>query len=174
MILLTGLGNPGKQYEKNRHNIGFLFIDFIAEKFETKFKKDFDSEIAEVQYEGKKILLQKPLTFMNDSGKAVSKVKNFYKIPSENIYICFDDLDIVSGEFKLQFTKYPKAHNGVNDILHQLTTDKINFVRFGVENRPKENFYLKPNEFVLSDIDFDYKKVFENAYKELIGKITPT
>ncbi|KKS63261.1 MAG: Peptidyl-tRNA hydrolase [Candidatus Collierbacteria bacterium GW2011_GWD2_42_50] len=98
MYLIVGLGNPGENYEKTRHNAGFLFINKLAGK--DKFEVDRKQE-AEVMKRGKLILV-KPFTFMNDSGRSVRKIMDFYKLSVENVVVVHDDLDIAFGEFKIQ------------------------------------------------------------------------
>ena len=119
MKLITGLGNPGPEYDKTRHNVGFMFLDYLSSTHNAKpfqSHKKCESECTEIESAGKKYLLQKPLTFMNDSGRAVKKCMDFYKIAQSDIFIVHDDLDIQLGSFKIQMAKGPKVHNGVNSI----------------------------------------------------------
>lgn len=134
MKLIVGLGNPGEKYEKNRHNVGFVVVDELgvklkADKFE--FSKKFNSEI----YQTKEYILAKPQTFMNQSGKAVAALINFYKIPLTDVYIIHDDLDIDLGKYKIQHGKGPQVHNGLRSVEAELGSDQFWNVRIGVENR---------------------------------------
>lgn len=135
MKLIVGLGNPGDKYSENRHNVGFMVVDFLKDKLgdELKFQmnKKFNAELAST----KEYILVKPQTFMNDSGRAVSSICRFYKIKYEDLYIVHDDLDIPLGSFKIQFGKGPKVHNGLLSVEQDLGTDQFWNIRVGVENR---------------------------------------
>lgn len=165
MKLIVGLGNPGKEYENTRHNAGFRFIDYVARKLDLNFTNKFSSLFAETHgADGEKIILIKPQTYMNASGRAVVETIQFYKLKPEDVYIAFDDLDIKLGEFKLQKGKYPKIHNGVNDILNKTKTEQFNFIRIGVENRsPIEKDFLSGSDYVLKKFDYDLSHIFENV-----------
>jgi len=128
MKLITGLGNPGRKYLETRHNVGFLFVDTLREKFLyqkdlniTEWEEDnmFNSELCFLK-EGSRIIaiLQKPLTYMNKSGEAVAKVLRKFEIEDldENFVLIHDDLDIPLGKFKIQLGKSPQGHNGVKNI----------------------------------------------------------
>lgn len=140
MKLLVGLGNPGKQYEQTRHNVGFMFLDMfggsdVAWKEEAKF---FGS-VATKDVNGEKVVLLKPQTYMNDSGRAAGAVARFYSIAAENIIVVHDDLDIVFGSYKVQMGRGPKVHNGLISIEQHLKTTDFVRVRIGVDGRNPEN-----------------------------------
>jgi PTH1 family peptidyl-tRNA hydrolase len=155
MKLIVGLGNPGDKYKLNRHNVGFLFANYLLEalnmrletshfevnKVSFKHDKYLLSEIARIPATNKlpELLLAKPLTFMNKSGEAVRKIVNHYKIqPSQSLIVIHDDLDIPFGKFKIQ-NQGPKQHNGLTDIQNKLQTMDFLRVRIGVDARPAEN-----------------------------------
>lgn len=168
MKLFVGLGNPGKEYENTRHNIGASLIDFLVNKLGLSYQEKFRSLYTDTQIKGEKAIFLKPQTFMNTSGSAVIEAAKFYKIEPENIFIAFDDLDIVQGEYKIQLSKYPKVHNGVNDIIQKLGTDKINFIRIGVDGRSKiERDFISGADYVLSKSNFDFKNIFDEISKNL-------
>ncbi|MCB9979707.1 MAG: peptidyl-tRNA hydrolase [Rhodospirillales bacterium] len=103
MILLVGLGNPGQKYEKNRHNIGFMAIDQIAQEHRApSFRNKFQSDMSEASLNGVKVILQKPLTFMNESGQAVQALSKFYKIPPSQIFVFHDELDLEPGKVRFK------------------------------------------------------------------------
>lgn len=133
MKCIVGLGNPGEKYQSNRHNAGFMVVDDLAKKLELNFNNNskFESEIAY----NDRVILVKPQTFMNDSGKAVAAVKRFYKIELNDLYIVHDDLDIPLGKYKIQHGKGPQVHNGLLSVEQLLGSDKFWNVRVGVENR---------------------------------------
>lgn len=118
MFLIVGLGNPGLNYAYTRHNVGFMFVDHIAYALGfPDYKSKFDSIYAEKMFENKaKVILQKPQTFMNLSGKAVSQIVSFFKIPTENVFVIHDDLDINPLDIKIKFGGGNGGHNGLRDI----------------------------------------------------------
>jgi PTH1 family peptidyl-tRNA hydrolase len=168
MKLFVGLGNPAKDYENTRHNVGASFVDFLVRKLGLSYQTKFRSLYADAQVDGEKVIFIKPQTFMNLSGDAVSEVVKFYKIEFSDIFIAFDDLDIKEGEYKIQLGKYPKVHNGVNDIIAKLGTSEINFIRIGIDGRnEEERKFMAGSDYVLSRLDFDFKGVFGEIEKKL-------
>lgn len=136
--LIIGLGNPGKKYENTRHNIGFLFVDALAEKLnasEFVYNKKLKAEIAESKIENLKfkILLAKPQIFINKSGEAVSALSKFYKIKPENILIVHDDIDILWSNFKFSFDRSSAGHKGVGSIIKTLKTKNFWRLRIGIQ-----------------------------------------
>ena len=124
MFVLTGLGNPGPQYSLNRHNVGFMVIDTIAHSYPfSPFKLKFNAFISEGKFGTHKVLLCKPITFMNRSGQALSPLMNFYKIPLENLYVVHDDLDLVFGRLKLKQGGGSGGHNGLTSLDQSLGKD---------------------------------------------------
>lgn len=156
MKLLVGLGNPGEKYLNTRHNVGFLFLDFVAKKAGKKdaftVNKKCDGEVCDVHVDNsqgtQKILLLKPHTFMNDSGRAVKKCMDFYKIALDDVIIIHDDLDIAFGQFKIQHAKGPKVHNGITSVESSIQSPEFLRIRIGVENRTEP---ISGSEYVLQD-----------------------
>lgn len=170
MKLFIGLGNPGKAYENTIHNVGAGFIDYIAKRKDLSFVKKFKGQFADFVIEDKKYLLLKPETYMNKSGDAVIEIVNFYKIGPENIYLVFDDLDITQGKYKIQKQKYPKTHNGVNDVIKKLGTDNINFVRIGADGRTRiEKDFISGADYVLQTTKFDFSPIYSEIFYKLIS-----
>lgn len=115
--LLVGLGNPGKEYEGNRHNIGFMAIDRIASDYRfAKSKKSFGGELIEGEIDGAKVFLLKPLTYMNLSGECVGKAARFYKIPAEKIIVLHDELDLPLAKLRVKMGGGNGGHNGLKSI----------------------------------------------------------
>lgn len=138
MKCIVGLGNPGEKYQNNRHNVGFMVVDEILRRAQDDLGFEgftlvgkFHADISK----SKNVILVKPVTFMNDSGVAVSAICQFYKIKYEDLYIIHDDLDIALGSYKIQHGKGPKVHNGLKSVEEKLGTEKFWNVRVGVENR---------------------------------------
>ncbi len=146
MYLIVGLGNPGKQYEKSRHNIGFVVVDkanfnfsrhsgipLAAGKFPTfKLNKKFKCQISKGDVGGEKLIIAKPQTFMNNSGEVVTAISHFYKIPTHHIIIVHDDLDLPLGEFKIQQNRGAAGHNGVQSVIDRLGTRDFIRIRIGI------------------------------------------
>ena len=131
--LIIGLGNPGDKYSKTRHNAGFWFIDALAEKYGASFKTEtkFSGELAKANIEGNAVWLLKPSTFMNRSGLAAHQVTQFYKIPTENVLVAYDELDLPVGTARLKKSGGHGGHNGLRDLHAQITKEYIR-LRLGI------------------------------------------
>lgn len=147
MKLIVGLGNPGNKYEQTRHNLGFIMIDKFALENNVKFKEKFNGLIGEVNIAGEKIILLKPQTFMNLSGKSVKQVLDFYKLTSDDVLVIYDDLDMDFGKIKIKIDSTAGGHNGMKDIINHLKTKKIFRIKFGILNEFKQD----TKDFVLSN-----------------------
>src|SRR4030042_5429142 len=142
MILIIGLGNPGEKYQNTRHNVGFRVLDEILknpqilsvnkEKLELAENKKFKAEMAEANLHGEKIILAKPLTFMNNSGSAVTGIANFYKIKPQNIWVISDDLDICQGLIRIRHGESSGGHKGLEDVISKLGDSNFARIRVGI------------------------------------------
>lgn len=137
MKLVIGLGNPGKEYDQTRHNIGFRVVDYISKEYGGVFDLDkkSNSEASEIKVNGKRAILAKPQTFVNKSGEAVNKLVKSLKFKVSDLIVIHDDLDIPFGKIKLSFGRSSAGHKGVESIIKALKTDKFNRVRFGTFNQ---------------------------------------
>lgn len=144
MKLIVGLGNPGKSYEKTRHNCGFMAIDFYATKNDLTFKNKFNGLYCEQLINNEKIILLKPQTFMNLSGECVYEFVNYYNIDLNDIIIIYDDVDFNVGSFKIKRGGSAAGHNGIKNIIQLLKTENINRIRIGISknNIPLEKYVL--------------------------------
>ncbi|NCN24389.1 MAG: aminoacyl-tRNA hydrolase [Candidatus Pacebacteria bacterium CG10_big_fil_rev_8_21_14_0_10_42_12] len=176
MQLIIGLGNPGKEYEETRHNIGFAAVDNIASKANKKFvlSKKLHSQLCRINSE---VFLVKPETFMNASGRAVQAVAAYYGVTNfENIYVAHDDLDLVIGTKKIQLGTGPKIHNGLSSIYENLGTKDFWHVRLGIDGRagdrliPSKNYVLQP--FAAAERPLIDKTISE-VTKELVARTMP-
>ena len=132
MYLIVGLGNPEEEYSKTRHNMGFDVLNKISENYNIPVeKKDFDGLIGSGMIEGQKVILLKPQTYMNDSGKSILQVKNFYKIEDENIIVIYDDIDLPEAVVKLRKKGGPGTHNGMRSVVSCLNSQNFPRVRIG-------------------------------------------
>lgn len=159
-FLLVGLGNPGTQYERNRHNVGFQVIDRIAEECSVVFNKkaDFFSEIASFKNNGRKVVLIKPQTFMNLSGRAVGIVKTFFKISSDKIFVFHDDIDLKFGQIKIKRGGGSAGHNGLKSIDGIIGNDYWR-IRIGVGRPEEKNFEIA--SYVLGNFSEEEEKIIE-------------
>lgn len=134
---IVGLGNPGKQYEETKHNIGFHVIDLLAEKYHidvTKFKNR--ALIGDGTINGRRVLLVKPQTFMNLSGESVREIVNFYKIPQERFVVIFDDTSLPCGTVRIREKGSHGGHNGIRNIIDRMGTDAFYRIKVGIGEKP--------------------------------------
>ncbi len=132
MYLIVGLGNPEPMYSKTRHNMGFDVINKIAKEYKIEItKKNFEGLYGQGEINGEKVILLKPQTYMNESGKSIIKAKNFYKIPIENIIIIYDDIDLEEGILKLRKKGGAGTHNGMRSVVQHLQSTNFIHVRIG-------------------------------------------
>ena len=127
-----GFGNPESEYSKTRHNVGFDAVNYISEKYNIEIKKkEFDSLMGSGIINGEKVILMKPQTYMNESGKAVIQAMNFYKLPIENLIVIYDDIDIDEGIVKIRKKGGPGTHNGMRSLMEYLNNVNFPRVRIG-------------------------------------------
>lgn len=142
-FLVVGLGNPGLQYEKTRHNVGFMSAEALMEKYDGAFNKHkMESLYGECQIGKNRVLVVKPQTFMNNSGTAVSAVAKFFKIPNDKIIVISDDISLPVGKIRLRRKGSHGGHNGLKDIFQLLGTDDIMRVKIGVGEKPNPDYDL--------------------------------
>jgi PTH1 family peptidyl-tRNA hydrolase len=135
--LWVGLGNPGEDYERSRHNVGFMIMDALADRHKARVtRREHESLTGRMTVGGKKIMLCKPQTFMNDSGRALASLVRFYKIPSRQILLVYDDMDFDLGVIKLRAQGSAGTHNGVQSIIDALGTPDFPRLRIGIGPRP--------------------------------------
>ena len=138
MYIIVGLGNPGKKYEHTRHNMGFLALDLLADKYGIRVDRlKFKALTGEGRIEGKKVLLVKPQTYMNLSGESVRDVVNFYKEPIENLIVIYDDIDLPEGTLRIRSKGSAGTHNGMRNIVYLLGEDGFPRIRVGIGGERK-------------------------------------
>jgi len=163
MFLIVGLGNPGTKYIKTRHNIGFRIIDEFQNEnnfSNFEFSKKFNSLMSDGKINNKTIILAKPKTFMNNSGKAVKEITSFYKIKNPNIIIIHDDVDLVLGRIKVSKKRGSAGHKGVESIIKELKTKDFTRLRVGIKKPECKN----TEKFVLEK----FTEEEEQSLKEII------
>lgn len=185
MKLIVGLGNPGDTYKFNRHNAGFMMIDYILDKIKSQklkvknynqklqYDKYMKADIGIFEINDEKIILVKSQTFMNQSGDAVRACANRYSFnPTHDLFVIHDDLDIRLGQYKIQKGKGPKLHNGIASIEKVLNTSDFWRVRIGIDNRDVER-RISGETYVLQDFTEEEKKilftVLGQAFNQLLS-----
>lgn len=164
LFAVVGLGNPGKNYDGTRHNVGFDTVDLLANRNNIKINKiKFKSVYGEGIIGNKKVILLKPQTYMNNSGMAVLDLSNFYKMPVENIIVIVDDIDIDFGTIRIRTKGSAGSHNGLKSILYHLQSENFPRVKIGV-GKKRENQDLA--DFVLSRFDKKERVEIDSAIEK--------
>ena len=133
LLLVAGLGNIGSEYDRTRHNVGFDVIDLLAEKLGTDVKsKKFSAFFGQAEFEDKKLILIKPMLYMNRSGQVIATVAGFYKIPPQDVLVVTDDMALEPGIIRLRTSGSAGGHNGLTDIISKLGGDNFNRLRIGI------------------------------------------
>ena len=184
MILVVGLGNPGKKFEKTRHNVGFRAVDGFQEKNNFpvfKLSKKYLAEISEGALGDAKVILAKPQTFMNNSGRAVKLLTRNYKLKAKSLFIVHDDIDLPFGKIRISAGRSAASHKGVESIIKELKTphqtlrvgtgQAKNFVRFRIGIQPKTGKPENISEFVLQKFDREEEKTLKEVIKKAIEAI---
>lgn len=134
---IVGLGNPGRQYEETKHNVGFHVIDKLAKKYDIEVNKFKNKAfVGDGTIKGKRVLLVKPQTYMNLSGESVREIVNFYKIPQERFVVIFDDTSLPCGSVRIREKGSHGGHNGIRNIIDQMGTDEFNRIKVGIGEKP--------------------------------------
>ena len=176
--IVVGLGNPGAKYANTRHNAGFMAVDYLCERL--AFKADrakFQSLVGEVNIAGKRVLVMKPQTFMNNSGMAVYDAATFYKIAPENIIVISDDVNLDVGRLRVRASGSAGGQKGLNDIILQMGSDKIPRIRVGVGKKPHPEYDMADwvlgtfNENDRKTISEVMPRVFDGLEKIISGNI---
>jgi PTH1 family peptidyl-tRNA hydrolase len=137
MFVVVGLGNPGRQYQNNRHNVGFRVVDQLAARAGASSPRDkYGAELCEIALGGQRVLLCKPMEFMNVSGQAIQRVVAFHKVPLPNLVVVHDELDLPFARLKLGTGGGPGGHNGVRSLIAELGTPEFARVRVGIDRPP--------------------------------------
>ena len=159
MKVIVGLGNPGVQYAETRHNIGFLFIDGWAEILGLQFRAKFQGLWTDTTVQGERIILLKPQTFMNLSGRSVRELIDFYKVDPSDVLVLHDDMDLPLGKLRLRNQGSAGGHNGIRSILAELGTEGFWRLKLGVGRPPKE---WDPARYVLAPFESGELKTVED------------
>lgn len=169
MPLIAGLGNIGGKYEGTRHNIGFEIIDQLADSMNVRLgpgKGPF--YFAESRYRGSSVILLKPTNYMNNSGIAVRKALNQFKLEPQECLVCYDDLNLPTGQLRLRPKGSAGGHNGVSDIIYQLQTENFPRLRFGIGDEFKSGNQI---QYVLSAFSREQRKTVDETLEDAVDAI---
>lgn len=160
--LIVGLGNPGKEYEKSRHNCGWRALDILAQKLNCRIDKaKFQGFYGQVSYGGRKLMLLKPMTYMNLSGKSVLQLSAYFQIPPERIVVLFDDISLEPGRLRIRADGSAGGHNGIKSIIAELGSQSFPRVKIGVGAKPHPEYDLA--DWVLSNFSANEEKALAPA-----------
>lgn len=162
-VLIVGLGNPGPAYAHNRHNIGFRMLDSLAEIYQQTFSRtEHHASTAHGTAEGERVILAKPQTWMNESGKAVGPLSNFYKVTPDRLLVIYDDLDIPLGTVRFRLSGSSGGHRGVQSIIQQLGTQEFPRLRLGIGRPPGR---MDPAAYVLQNFSTEEELLLEETLR---------
>ena len=160
--LIVGLGNPGREYDRTRHNCGFRALDALAEKLGCKIDKGkFQGLYGQTTYNGKKLMLLKPQTFMNSSGRSVVQMSAYFNIPPQQIIVIFDDISLNPGRLRVRSDGSAGGHNGIKSIIQELGSQDFPRVKIGVGAKPEPERDLA--DWVLSNFSAQEEKLLAPA-----------
>ncbi len=159
MKMIVGLGNPGKQYERTRHNSGFMAIDKVAEKLNLNIDK---KEFAALTAKNNQVILVKPQTYMNNSGEAVSQIMKYYHIDINDLLIIYDDLDLKYGQLRLRLKGSSGGHNGIKSIINYIHSENFKRIRIGIEKNP----LIETADYVLGKVEKDKQQLFDDSIEK--------
>ena len=160
--LIVGLGNPGREYEKTRHNVGFRCLDIIADQLNVKVDKlKYQGLYCQTNYKGSKLFLLKPQTYMNLSGRSVLQLSAFFKVPPARIIVLFDDISLEPGKLRLRKDGSAGGHNGIKSIISELGSQDFPRVKIGVGAKPHPEYDLA--DWVLSTFSAQEEKALAPA-----------
>lgn len=160
--LIAGLGNPGKKYEKTWHNLGFLTLEYLSQDLKIPVNKiKFKGIYGAGEFAGRKIILLKPATYMNNSGESLHEAVSYFKVPLENIIVIYDDIDITAGKIRIRLKGSAGTHNGMKSVISHLNTNSFPRIRIGCGPLP-EHWDI---------VDFVLSKIPENMYEDVFASI---
>lgn len=166
--IICGLGNPGTQFENTRHNIGFMTVDTLCEKYKLSCKKlKFKSLTCDAVISDKRCLIMKPTTFMNNSGEAVTEAMSFYKIPPERTVIVFDDISLEPGKLRIRRKGSDGGHNGIKSIIYLSGSDAFPRIKMGVGAKPNPDYKLA--DWVLGHFKKEDGEKLEQCFQNAVA-----
>ena len=168
--IVAGLGNPGAQYERTRHNAGFLAMDYLAEKYGTRIDRaKFKSLVGEATIGGKRVLLMKPETFMNNSGVAIGEAASFYKISPDHVIVLHDEISFEPGIIRIRRKGSAGGHNGLKSIIAHLASEEFPRIKIGVGKKPSPDYDLA--DWVLGKMPKDAGDAVDARNEDILGAV---
>jgi PTH1 family peptidyl-tRNA hydrolase len=167
--LIAGLGNPGRHYARNRHNVGYLCLDRLAKAHQLAFdKRQGQALLAFGQIEERSVILLKPTTFMNESGRAVAAVSRFYRVPLERVLVIYDELDLPQGSVRVRSKGGSGGHGGMRSIMACLGSQDFPRVRVGIGRPPGR---MEPSDYVLQDFGDSEVPLFDEVIDSVVRTV---
>ena len=164
--IIAGLGNPGLQYENSRHNAGFMAVAALEEKYGFKANRHkFRALVGDTEIAGKRVLVMKPETYMNNSGEAIAEAMNFYKVPLENMLVIFDDISLEPGHMRIRRKGSAGGHNGIKSIIALCGGEDFPRIKLGVGAKPHPDYDLA--DWVLGKFNEDQQKAFDSRLADV-------
>ncbi|WP_050637869.1 aminoacyl-tRNA hydrolase [Candidatus Stoquefichus sp. SB1] len=168
MKLIVGLGNPGKEYDKTRHNVGFMVMDRLADVLNVSIDmKKFKGEYAKLKYQGEDVILLKPMTYMNNSGESVIQVMNYFKIDVDDLLVIYDDMDMPVGKLRLRESGSAGGHNGVKSLIAHVGTQSFKRIRVGIDKHP----HIKVIDYVLGKFTKDEQPLIDEGIENAVKAV---
>ncbi len=168
MKLIVGLGNPGKEYDKTRHNVGFMVMDRLADVLNVSIDmKKFKGEYTKLKYQGEDVILLKPMTYMNNSGESVIQVMNYFKIDVDDLLVIYDDMDMPVGKLRLRESGSAGGHNGVKSLIAHVGTQSFKRIRVGIDKHP----HIKVIDYVLGKFTKDEQPLIDEGIENAVKAV---
>ena len=169
-VIIAGLGNPGTQYDRTRHNVGFVAIDYIAEKLGVRIDRaKFHALVAEAKIGNVRVLLMKPQTFMNNSGVAIGEAAAFYKIPADRVIVLHDEISFEPGIIRIRRKGSAGGHNGLKSIIAHLASEDFPRVKIGVGKKPSPDYDLA--DWVLGKMPKDAADAVDARNEDILDAV---
>lgn len=168
-LLIVGLGNLGREYTGNRHNVGFQCMELLAEKYGISLdKRQHKARLGTGQVAGRHAILAEPQTYVNSSGEAVGPIARYYKVPPRDVLVIYDDLDLPQGTIRVRPSGSSGGHNGMASIIEQLGTQGFPRIRVGIGRPPGR---MEPKDYVLQDFGPSEREVMAEVYERVVGAV---
>lgn len=169
--IIVGLGNPEAKYTTTRHNVGFNAVDYISKRLGVSINKlKFEGLFCQTEIEGKRVLLLKPQTYMNESGRSLVQFSKFYKVPAENIIVIFDDISLDVGKMRIRKKGSAGGHNGIKSIISHLGSDNFPRIKIGVGQKPHPDYDLA--SWVLSPLPLKEREIVNENNSAVYDALT--
>lgn len=168
MKLIVGLGNPTKEYEQTRHNVGFMVMNRLADVMNVSIATSkFKGEYVKFKYKGEDVILLKPMTYMNNSGESVIQVMKYFKIDVEDVLVVYDDMDMPVGKLRLRESGSAGGHNGVKSLIAHMGTQKFKRIRVGIDKHPR----IKVIDYVLGHFKKEERPLIDEGIENAVKAI---